>query len=133
MALSPEKKKLKIDHMPIDEPFDINSLLTYPGYSLISQKILWNLDHKSHLTFRLVCRSWKNLVDRPYFWLTKCVQKGMAEDLKISWTDLLQKVEENSFLEKDFRECLMKWYGNYHFGTLYHQGVHHKWKKSGFD
>ena len=35
------------------EEFGLSSLITNPGYSIISQKILRCLDHESHLTFRL--------------------------------------------------------------------------------
>ena len=73
------------------EEFGISSLITNPGYSIISQKILQYSDHKSHLTFRLVSKSWKIQVDCPYFWMKKCVQKGMPKNLQVAWTELLQR------------------------------------------
>ena len=82
-----------ISHEEIGEmkEFGISSLITNPGYSIISQKILRCLDHKSHLTFRLVSKSWKIQVDCPYFWMKKCVQKGMPKNLQVAWTELLQR------------------------------------------
>ena len=70
----------------------ISSLITNPGYSMISQKILQCLGHKSHLTLRLVFKSWKIQVDCPVFWLKKCVQKGMPKYLQVAWTGLLQRI-----------------------------------------
>ena len=70
----------------------ISSLITNPGYSMISQKILQCLGHKSHLTLRLVFKSWKIQVDCPVFWLKKCVQKGMPKNLQVAWIDLLQRI-----------------------------------------
>ena len=70
----------------------ISSLITNSGYSIISQKILQCLGHKSHLTFRLVSKSWKIQVDCPFFWIKKCVQIGMPKNLQVAWTDLLQRI-----------------------------------------
>ena len=70
----------------------ISSLITNSGYSIISQKILQCLGHKSHLTFRLVSKSWKIQVDSPFFWVKKCVQKGMPKNLQVAWIDLLQRI-----------------------------------------
>ena len=74
----------------------ISSLITNPGYSMISQKILQCLGHKSHLTLRLVFKSWKIQVDSPVFWLKKCVQKGMPKYLQVAWIDLLQRIHSES-------------------------------------
>ena len=77
----------------------ISSLITNPGYSMISQKILQCLGHKSHLTLRLVSKSWKIQVDCPFFWIKKCVQKGMPKNLQVAWTDLLQRIHSELKVE----------------------------------
>ena len=123
--MSPPRKKQRLS----PEEFGIDNLMTNPGYSIITQKIIRFLDHKSHLAFRLVGRSWKMQVDCPYFWLKKCFQKGMNKELYITWIRLLQGIEKVSSLEVGTRECLMKWYGVYDYGKLYHRGKYHYWSK----
>ena len=81
----------------------------------------------------IVTKSWKIKVDCPYFWMKKCVQKGMPKNLHVAWTELLQRIVEGSILELEARECLMKLYGVYHFGKLYHRGIYHEWKQSYLD
>ena len=36
---------------------------------------------------------------------------GQSEELHDAWIDLMQRIEEGSFLEQELGECLMKWYG----------------------
>ena len=55
----------------------ISSLITNPGYSMISQKILQCLGHKSHLTLRLVFKSWKIQVDCPVFDHEACPRRSL--------------------------------------------------------
>ena len=38
-------------------------------------------------------------------------------------------IVQDSSLEVDARECLMKWYGVYHFSKLYHGGVYYDWSE----
>ena len=123
--MSPPRKSQRL----IPEEIGMNNLMTNPGYSIITQKIIRSLDHKSHLAFRLVGPSWKMQVDCPYVWLKKCFQKGMNKELYITWIRLLQGIEKVSSLEVGTRECLMKWYGVYHYGKLYHHGKYHYWSK----
>ena len=121
--MSPPRKSQRL----IPEEIGMNNLMTNPGYSIITQKIIRSLDHKSHLAFRLVGRSWKMQVDCPYVWLKKCFQKGMNKDLYITWIHLLQGIEKGSSLEVDTRECLMMWYGFYHYGKSYYRGKYQRW------
>ena len=58
-------------------PQSICILFANPGYSPIAQKIFGYLDHKSQLSSRLVCHSWKeDHIDQPHFWIKKCDQIG---------------------------------------------------------
>ena len=81
------------------EEFGISILITNPGYSIISQKILQCLDHNSHLTFRLVSESWKIQVDYPYFWMKRCAEKEIPKNFQVAWTELLQRIADGSSLE----------------------------------
>ena len=94
------------------ETSKLNTLITDERFHHISQRILSNLDHESHLRFRLVCQSWNKQVDNPFFWIKKCKNTGQQpEGLHFAWIELLQKIEENDLPDEDFKECLMKWYG----------------------
>ena len=93
---------------PEEESKQLNTLITNPAFYHISQNILWNLDHETHLTFRSVCQSWRAQVDDPVFWIKKCTRRGQPKDLEIAFLDLLQRMEENAFLKQDLKECLMK-------------------------
>ena len=94
------------------ETSKLNTLIIVERFHHISQRILSNLDHESHLRFRLVCQSWNKTVDNPFFWIKKCKNTGQQpEELHFAWIELLQKIEENDLPDEDFKECLMKWYG----------------------
>ena len=58
-----------------------------------------------------VCKSLKAQVDQPLFWIQKMDKTGQSEELHDAWIDLMQRIENGSFLEHNLVECLMKWYG----------------------
>ena len=67
---------------------------------------------KTQLEFRLVCKSLKAHVDQPLFWIQKLdINRGQSKKVHDAWIDLMQRIEEGSFLEQELVECLMKWYG----------------------
>ena len=96
-----------------DPSTNINDVIDNPGFSNISQKIFWLLDHKTQLSSRSVCKSWKKHIDSPYFWIKKLNSKGQTIDLQNAWIDLLQRIEEGSSLEVEITECLMKFHEEY--------------------
>ena len=114
-------KKAKVSTPPQEiEPFHINTLFKNPAFSHISEKILWFLDHKTQLSCRLVCQSWKAQIDQPRFWIKKCDQEKTHCDfwhapqpkyIHHAWIELDGKVEKGSPAEQDFTKLLMKWYG----------------------
>ena len=71
------------------------------------------MDHKTQLSCRSICKSWKKHIDSPYFWIKKLNSKGQSIDLQNAWIDLLQKILEGSSLEVEITECLMKFCGEY--------------------
>ena len=97
----------------IDEPnssktiTNINDIMDNPGFSHVTEKILQSLDHKTCLSSRFVCKSWKKHFDNPYIWIKKLNQKGQPTDLQNAWIDLLQRIEKGSLIEWKFTKCLM--------------------------
>ena len=105
-------KPVKVEQQ--DGPKNCNSIINNPGFSHITSRIFGYLDHKSQLQCRLVGQSWKSHVDQPLFWLKKLEKKGQSKNLSKAWCDLFQRIEEGSSLEEELRECLMKWYDEFH-------------------
>ena len=92
---------------------NINDIMNNPGFSNISQKIFWILNHNTQLSSRFVCKSWKKHIDSPYFWIKKLNLKGQTNKLQNAWIDLLQRIEEGSSLGVEITECLMKFHEEY--------------------
>ena len=92
---------------------NINDIMNNPGFSNISKKIFWILNHNTQLSSRFVCKSWKKHIDSPYFWIKKLNLKGQTNELQNAWIDLLQRIEEGSSLGVEFTECVMKFHQDY--------------------
>ena len=90
-----------------------HNIIGNPGFSTINENILLNLDHKSQMTFRQVCQSWREQVDQPLFWIKKLNLKSRPKKLGNVWIDLVGRIQKGSDLEKEVTECLMKWYGTH--------------------
>ena len=81
----------------------MNSLMCNPGYSHISQKILWLLDHKNQMICRLVSPAWKAHMDDPYFWIKKLDKKGQSKEIHDGWIDLVERrVTDRIYLKSRF-------------------------------
>ena len=90
----------------------MNNLIHNSGFFQITTKILHTLDDKTQLECRLVCKYLKALVDQPLLWIQKLdIKRGQSKEVHDAWIDLMQRIEEGSFLEQELVECLMKWYG----------------------
>ena len=96
---------------------NMDTLMTNPGYSQIARKILLTLDHQSQLRCRLVCHAWKEQIDRPFFWILKCDQKGQAKSLHNAWNDIFLKIKEGSAIEENVFRLLKKWHKGYNLWT----------------
>ena len=88
------------------EQFFIN-----PGLSHIGENILMNLDCNSLILCRIVCQTWKIILDNPRFWLKLCFQKVAKIPLKlhIEWKELILKTEDTN-LKQNVTFLLMKMY-----------------------
>ena len=67
-----------------------------PGLCHIGKSILMFLDHKSLISCRSVCKSWKNIIDNPRFWGKKCAQVDLIfSKTQNNWIEMIKKIEEN--------------------------------------
>ena len=58
---------------------ETNMVIGNPAFPGINQNILFCLDHKSQMSFRQVCQSWKEEVDQPLFWIKKLNLKSHSK------------------------------------------------------
>ena len=84
-----------MDHLNIQHFFDKQ------GFLQIGFNILNNLDFKTQLACRLVCKSWKNVLEDPRlnykittFWLEKCQSKGIFKHSMEQWKTFLTSARE---------------------------------------
>ena len=101
----------KLEHEVLDEAG--HHVIGNPGLPVITQNILFYLDHGSQMAFRQVCQSWREQVDQPLFWIKKLNLKSRPKKLGNVWIDLVGRIQKGSGLEKEVTECLMKWYGTH--------------------
>ena len=72
-----------------------------PGFQHISENIFRLLDKKSLTDCRLVNSLWKSLVDRQTFWLRKLNTENPKSDVRRSWDNLIQELDEDDQLEME--------------------------------
>ena len=83
------------------ETSKLNTLIIDERFHHISQRILSNLDHESHLRFRLVCQSWNKQVDNPFFWIKNCKNTGQQpEELHFVGLNCFKKLKKMIYLMK---------------------------------
>ena len=79
---------------------------TNPGFFNVAQNIFLFLDPETLLNCRLVCQSWKTILDNPSFWMKKSF--GLTKKIEKSWKKLFGLFLNDIFLEKRAALCLNK-------------------------
>jgi len=75
-------------------------LISNPGYHHIAEELLLSLDLKNLLKCRLVNSTWKNFLDmNPTFWIKKCQQFGLRDEICTAWIKLAQKLEQPDLIQ----------------------------------
>ena len=70
-------------------------------YSPVLRNILIHLDYEDLLNYQKVCKTWKDLIDNPKFWLELYHKNGLPNKLVEEWTKLIQEVKaKDEFLTK---------------------------------
>ena len=71
-----------------------------PGYHHVAEKMLLSLDFKNLLKCRLVNSTWKNFLDmNPTFWIKKCQQFGLRDEICLACKNLAQKLEQPDLIQ----------------------------------
>ena len=74
--------------------------ISNPGYHHVAEKMLLSLDFKNLLKCRLVNSTWKNFLDmNPTFWIKKCQQFGLRDEICLAWKNLAQKLEQPDLIQ----------------------------------
>ena len=99
------EKSVKI---PAELEYHMNNL-----YSPVLWNILLHLDYADLLNYQNVCKSWKDLIDNPNFWLAIYHKNGLSYELVEEWTKFIQevKIKDNFYtikLESVVTMLLMK-------------------------
>ena len=80
-----------------------------PGYQHIGQLIFQYLDHKTLLSCRFVCQTWKIFLDDPRFWLRKCAHENARQYLFNASNNYFEKHQELAYNQEiNFSLQLMK-------------------------
>ena len=106
-------KKMELVKVDASSETSIDLLFNNPGYSHIAEKILWYLDHNSQLRCKLVCRSWKALIDKPQFWIKKCYpifKKSFQYDHRDIWLEIANEMKVSETGQKSLLKILMQKY-----------------------
>ena len=87
----------------------------------IGYQILSDLDLPTLMNCRLVCISWYNFLENPYFWLKKLKEEGQPSETELAWKNLITKSIEFGFEEQIFAKCLRMKFQQYVERKSYNQ------------
>ena len=87
----------------------MEKIFTNPGYNHISEKILKYLDYDSLISLKTYfdSKSTFSYLDYPRFWLKKCQQENISEQLFELWKEVIDKTEFTQY-EHIITDFLMK-------------------------
>ena len=79
-------------------------VIYFTGLSQIGAKVFQNLSIEDSLSCRLVCPSWRSILDDPIFWLKKLKTKGF-KNFPI-WLEIIQKSNQFNINQENVASCL---------------------------
>ena len=79
-------------------------VIYFTGFSNIGAKVFQNLPTEDILKCRLICHSWKSILDDPIFWLKKLKTKGF-KNFQI-WLKIIQKSSQFNVNQENVTPCL---------------------------
>ena len=82
----------------------------FSGIPFVGQKIFQVLPDEDLKRCRLVCKSWKGLIDDPIFWLKKLNANGQPKKVHQEWLDLIEKAKSHGVDKTKFVSSLMTKY-----------------------
>ena len=85
-------------------------LFSFSGIPFVGQNIFQVLPDEDLKRCRLVCTSWKGLIDDPTFWLKKLNTNGQPKEVHQEWLDLIEKAKSWGVDKTQFVSSLMSKY-----------------------
>ena len=82
----------------------------FSGIPFVGQKVFQALPDEDLKRCRLVCKSWKGLIDDPTFWLKKLNTNGQPKEVHKEWLDLIEKAESWGVDKTQFVSSLLTKY-----------------------
>ena len=74
-------------------------MATFEGIQNIGRKVFSFLSVEENLNCRLVCESWKIIMENPLFWLHKLENIGQPKNISKKWLQLIEKAKESGISE----------------------------------
>ena len=68
-------------------------MATFEGMPHITKIILSFLKREDLLNCRILCQSWKQILDNPKFWLKKLNSIGQPENVTEKWMNLIGQLQ----------------------------------------
>ena len=85
----------------------MEKILNNSGLQPILEKVLRHTDLATLLSYRLVSKYWKQIVQNPSFWLTQLKLAKIPEEILQKWKELALKVQDNVKLSHCLWICLV--------------------------
>ena len=70
-------------------------MATFERIQHIGENIFKRLKMEDLLNCRLICASWKNILDNPYFWLKKLDCAGQPQEVREKWLKLIENANQS--------------------------------------
>ena len=78
----------------------METIINNPGLQNIAEEILFNLNYKNLKKLSFLNRRANQILNDPFFWLKKLIQRGLSKKNQEDWTKAIQLTESNSELKR---------------------------------
>ena len=82
-------------------------MATFSGIQHIGEKVFNFVPNENILNCRMVCKSWKQILDNPKLWLKKLNDLGQTKKVNKACLTLLRKASKAELLESQIINCLI--------------------------
>ena len=78
------------------------------NYSLVAEKVFLSLNVADLVSARQVERKWRDIIDRPTFWLNKLKFHGIPKQTFLHWKQIIERTKNNPEAMRNIMIMLMK-------------------------
>ena len=68
----------------------MEAIIKNPGLQHITEKILFNLNYDDLRVCELINQSMKQIMDDPFFWLRRLIQRGLSPKNQEDWKNAIE-------------------------------------------